>query len=248
MRLRFREATVWKYSIVAISKIIEEASFKITSDGIRLRAMDPSSVVLVDFYIPSNAFYEYDVPAEVAVGVNMEELAKILRRARKGDELVLEVPSRGRIGVSMEGRGSRRFTLTGIELAYEEPPEVSFEETFKCKTLPKVFKDVIKELEPISDAVEIYAPPEQGVLQLRAVGEIAEAQIELSSASGALIEYESLGEARSKYTIDYLVDIAAASQAAETLGIGLGVETPLRLTYELPLGGKLEFYVAPRTD
>ncbi|MEM4061517.1 MAG: DNA polymerase sliding clamp, partial [Desulfurococcaceae archaeon] len=124
----------------------------------------------------------------------------------------------------------------------------SFEETFTGKILPKLFKDVIKELEPISDTIEFYAPPDEGKLILRAESEIAEAQIELSSASGALIEYTSTSEARSKYTLDYFVDIVAASQVAETLSLGFGVETPIRLTYELPLGGKLEFYVAPRTD
>lgn len=248
MRLRFREAVVWKYSIVAISKIVEEASFKITSEGLRLRAMDPSAVVLVNFYIPSNAFYEYDIQGDITVGLNMEEFAKMLRRAKKGDELVLEVLPGGGVGVLLEGRGSRKFVLSSIELSYEEPPEISFEETFRGKLLPKLFKDVIKELEPISDTVEFYAFPGEGTLMLKAESEIAEAQIELTAASGALIEYDSTGEARSKYTIDYLVDIVVASQVAETLSLGFGMETPIRLTYELPLGGKLEFYVAPRTD
>ncbi|MEM0001417.1 MAG: proliferating cell nuclear antigen (pcna) [Desulfurococcaceae archaeon] len=248
MRLKFREATVWKYAIVAISKIIEEASFKINEEGVRLRAMDPSGVALVDFYIPHNAFYEFDVSNEVNIGVNMDELAKVLRRARKGDELVLEMTQLGKLGVYLEGRGSRRFMLPSIELSYQEIPEISFEESFKCKILPKLFKDIVKELEAISDAIELYAPENSDALYFKAESEIAEAEIVLSSASGALIEYESTKEARSKYTIDYLSDIVTASQAAETLSLGFGNETPLKMIYELPGGGTLQFYVAPRTD
>lgn len=249
MKLSFREATIWKYAISAISKIIEEASFRITEEGLRLKAMDPSAVVLVDFYIPREAFSVFEVEREITIGANMEELAKILRRARKGDELVLEPIPGGHLKIVFEGKGSRSFRIPGIELSVQEIPEISFEETFKCKIMPKMFKDVIRELEPVSDSVEFYSPVDSGILYLRAQGEIAEAEIELSAASGALIEYESSGEARSKYTVEYLVDISAAAQAAaEVLSIGLGVETPLRLTYELPYGGKLEFYVAPRTD
>ncbi len=249
MKLSFREATIWKYAISAISKIIEEASFRITEEGLRLKAMDPSAVVLVDFYIPREAFSVFEVEREITIGANMEELAKILRRARKGDELVLEPIPGGHLKIVFEGKGSRSFRIPGIELSVQEIPEISFEETFKCKIMPKMFKDVIRELEPVSDSVEFYSPVNSGILYLRAQGEIAEAEIELSAASGALIEYESSGEARSKYTVEYLVDISAAAQAAaEVLSIGLGVETPLRLTYELPYGGKLEFYVAPRTD
>jgi proliferating cell nuclear antigen len=249
LKLSFREATIWKYAISAISKIIEEASFRITEEGLRLKAMDPSAVVLVDFYIPREAFSVFEVEREITIGANMEELAKILRRARKGDELVLEPIPGGHLKIVFEGKGSRSFRIPGIELSVQEIPEISFEETFKCKIMPKMFKDVIRELEPVSDSVEFYSPVDSGILYLRAQGEIAEAEIELSAASGALIEYESSGEARSKYTVEYLVDISAAAQAAaEVLSIGLGVETPLRLTYELPYGGKLEFYVAPRTD
>jgi proliferating cell nuclear antigen len=249
LKLSFREATIWKYAISAISKIIEEASFRITEEGFRLKAMDPSAVVLVDFYIPREAFSVFEVEREITIGANMEELAKILRRARKGDELVLEPIPGGHLKIVFEGKGSRSFRIPGIELSVQEIPEISFEETFKCKIMPKMFKDVIRELEPVSDSVEFYSPVNSGILYLRAQGEIAEAEIELSAASGALIEYESSGEARSKYTVEYLVDISAAAQAAaEVLSIGLGLETPLRLTYELPYGGKLEFYVAPRTD
>jgi len=248
LKLSFREAVIWKYAISAISKIIEEAGFRISEEGLRLRAMDPSAVVLVDFYIPKEAFSIFEVEGEVHIGVNMEELAKILRRARKGDELLLEPLPGGQLRVLFEGKGSRSFKIPSIELSIQEIPEISFEETFKCKIMPKMFKDVIRELEPISDSVEFYSPAQSGVLYLKAQGDIAEAEVELSAASGALIEYESTGEAKSKYTVDYLVDLSAASQAAEVLSIGLGVETPLRVTYELPYGGKLEFYVAPRTD
>jgi len=248
LRLRFRDAVIWKYSIAAISKIVEEASFRIDSSGVKLRAMDPSGVALVDFFVPSTTFYEFDVSGEVVVGINMEDMAKILRRAKKGDELVMEVLHGGKIGLYFEGRGSRKFTLPSIELTYQEVPEISFEETFKCKILPKLFKDVVKELEPISDAIELHAPDNSDTLYVRAQSEIAEAEVVLTASSGALIEYESSGEAKSKYTIDYLSDIVIASQVAETLSLGLGLETPLRLTYELPGGGMLQFYVAPRTD
>jgi len=248
LKLKFREAVIWKYSITAISRIVGEASFKISEDGLRLRAMDPSGVALVDFYVPRDAFYELEVPGEIVIGVNMEDFAKILRRARKGDELVLEVLGESKLGVYLEGRGSRRFILPSIELSYQEVPEISFEESFRCKILPKMFKDIVRELEPVSDAIELYAPEGKGTLYIKAQGEIAEAEVVLSASTGALIEYESTGEARSKYTVDYLIEIAIASQAAETLSLGLGVETPLRMAYELPHGGMLQFYVAPRTD
>lgn len=249
MKLRFREAVVWKHSIMAISKVIEEANFKISRDGLRLRAMDPSGVVLVDFHIPSDAFSEFEAPdEEVIIGLNTSELAKVLKRAKKGDELVLETRHRDRLDIYLEGRGSRRFSLPSIELSYQEIPEIDIEETFKCKILPRVFKDVIRELEPISDSVELYSPINSDTLYVRARGDIAEAEVVLSASSGMLAEYESRDEARSKYTLKYLRDILTAAYVAELLSLGFGVETPLRMGFDISGGGLMLFYVAPRTD
>lgn len=248
MKLRFRSGIIWKYAMVAISKIIEEASLRVDQDGVKLRAMDPSGVVLVDFHIPSSAFYEYNVPGEALIGLNMEEFAKILRRAKKGDELLLELEAPNKLSVVLEGRGSRRFTLTTIDTSYQEIPEISFEEIAKSKILPKTFKDIIRELEPLSDSIEFQVPEDGDVLIVRAESELAEAEVMLSVSSGALLDFSSTGPARSKYTMDYLSDIVVASQVAETMQITFGNDTPLRLIYELPEGGMLQFYVAPRSD
>ncbi|MEL9909230.1 MAG: DNA polymerase sliding clamp [Desulfurococcus sp.] len=249
MRLKFRDAVAWRYAITSISKIIDEASFRISGeDGLLLKAMDPSTVVLVEFAIPKEAFSEYSVEGELVVGVRMDELAKVLKRARRGDELVLEVLEDGRLSIVFEGRGIRRFTLPSIELTYEEIPEVSFEVGFKGKLLPKLFRDIVREVEPISDSIEFSTSKDSDKLTVSSRSEIAEAEIELSASDGALIEYQVLSDARAKYTIDYLVDISVASQAAELMEIEFGNGTPLKLTYEIPGGGRLVFYVAPRED
>lgn len=248
-RLRFRDATVWKYSIVAISKIIEEAAFVINEDGLRLKAIDPSSTILVDFYIPSSAFSEYALEgAEHVISVNMEDLARILKRAGKNDELVLSVTEISKLGVILEGRGSRKFVLPALESRAEEMPEIEFEIAFSGAMLSSMFKQIVKEMKPISDVIEFEANSEDQKLYVRATGEIANAEHEIDLASGVLIEYELKNSARSKYSSEYLADIATAAPAAENVRIGFGDETPILIDFVLPYGGSLKFYVAPRGD
>jgi len=43
------DAKFLKDMMSAISILIDEATFDLTSDGIKLRAMDPSRVAMVDF-------------------------------------------------------------------------------------------------------------------------------------------------------------------------------------------------------
>ncbi len=52
------DSKTWKNLMSAISALVEEATFDINSEGLKLRAMDPSHVAMVDFQYPSSAFQE----------------------------------------------------------------------------------------------------------------------------------------------------------------------------------------------
>lgn len=248
MKLRFADARAWRYSMNAIGKIIDEAAFKINEEGIQLKAIDPSRIVMVDFHVGKQSFDEFEVEKEETVGVNMEDLTKILRRAVKGDALELQTLEAGRLAVIFLGRGIRKFIIPSLETIAEELPELKIPFTVYVKMHPGTFRDVVKELEPISDAIEFVAKKNEQKLIARASGDIVEAEIELSVENGALVDFRAEEDARAIYTIDYLSDISAASQAAEEMEFEFATAVPCKITYILPQEGRLTFYVAPRVE
>ncbi|MEM0380098.1 MAG: DNA polymerase sliding clamp [Desulfurococcaceae archaeon] len=248
MKLRFVDARTWRYAIVAISKIVDEATYKFTEEGIVLRAIDPSRIVLVDFQIPRSSMIFYEVKGVETVTVNMEDLAKIVRRAVKGDELELSTLEAGRLAVTFHGRGSRTFILPSLETTVEEAPELNIEFSVRAKFSPPVFRDIVKELEPVSDAIEFVTNRDENKIIARASSDVAEVEIEASIENGALIELEATENARAVYTIDYLKDITSAIQIAEELVFEYGTSIPCKITTRLPHGGLLTFYVAPRVE
>jgi len=248
VRLRFADARTWRYAISTISKIIDEASYRFTEDGIKLRAIDPSRVVLVDFTIPRNALTEYEIEKEEVVGVDMEDLAKILRRAVKGDELELMTLEAGRLAISFLGRGVRTFIIPSLELTLEEIPELNIPFTVKAKFPPSTFKDLVKELEPVGDAIEFITIKNEQKIIAKSSSDVAEVEIEASIENGSLLELEASEDARAIYSIDYLSDIVSAAQVAEEVIFEYGSGIPCKIEYTLPYGGKLVFYVAPRTE
>jgi proliferating cell nuclear antigen len=249
LRLRFKDARTWRYTINAIGKIIDEAAFRILEQGVRMKAIDPSRIVLVDFNMPRESLDEYEFAKEETIGVNMDDLNKVLRRALKNDELLLETLEGGRLAVSFMGRGKRTFIIPSLETIAEEVPELKIPFKVHVKMQPSVFRDVVSELEPIGDAIEFIAKKDEEKLIAKATSELAEAEIELSVENGALIEFSSEeDEARALYTVDYLSDISTASQAAEELDFYFATAVPCKIEYTLPMGGSLVFYVAPRVE
>ncbi len=248
MRILFFDARVWRYAINAVSKIIEEASFNISEEGFRLKAIDASRVVLVDFRMPSTSFDEFDIEKEEAVGVNLEDLAKILRRATKEDRLELKTLEASRLSIAFIGKGTRRFVISSIQTLAEQLPELKIPFKARIRMLSTVFRDLVKDLEPIGDAIEFIAKPDAHSLIARAEGDLAEAEIELSEDTGALLEFEAEEESRAIYTVDYLSDIVTAAQAANEVLFEFGTAIPCKIEYILPQEGRLVFYVAPRTE
>lgn len=248
MKLRFIDARTWKYAVVAISKIVDEATYRFTEDGIRVRAIDPSRIVLVDFYIPRESLSVYEIKGVEVITIDMEDLAKILRRAVKGDELEFRTLEAGRLAVSFHGRGSRTFIIPSLETVSEEIPELNIEFTVKAKFSPAIFRDIVRELEPISDAIEFITNTDERKIVARALSDIAEVEIDASIDNGALIELEANENARSTYTIDYLLDIVTATQISEELLFEYGSGIPCKINIKLPHGGNLVFYVAPRVE
>ncbi len=245
-RFVFFDARVWRYLISSIGKIIEEAAFLITPEGVKLRAMDPSHVVMVDLNVPVEAFEEYDVNEEITIGVNFEDLAKVLRRATKDDKLGLETLEEGKFAIEFIGKSVRKFVLPIISVQAESLPEPKLEFKANARMLTDVFKDMVKDLEPVGEAVELRADESKFVAHAKS--DLGEAEVVLDKEGGSLLDLVVEEESKAIYSLDYFVDIAAAAQAADVVNIRFSTDMPCKIEYELPQGGRLAFYVAPRVE
>ncbi len=247
MKLLFFDARVWRYTISAIGKIIEEGVFVVNQEGLRLRAMDPSHVVLIDFYVPSTAFDVFEVEKEEQIGVNFEDIAKIMRRAVKDDQLELST-SGSKLSISFIGKSTRKFVLPQLSLTAEELPDIEAKLQFKAQArmLSDTFNDIVKDLEPVGKDVVFEAS--SNALKIAVKGDIAEAEIMMDMERGSLLDLNVEEESRAGYSLDYFVDMAGASKAADTITLAFATDMPCKVEFEMPQGARLRFYVAPRVE
>jgi len=247
LRFHFRDARIWRYMVASVEKILDEGVFVATHEGISLRALDTSHIVMVDLFYPASAFTEYTVERDaVEVGVSFGVLSKVLRRAGKDDELVLELEGNS-VLVEFRRRGVRRFRIPLIHLTYEKLPEPRIAFTVKAKMLGSVFRDVVKALKPVADMVTLRAF-EDGRIVFLGRGDIASGEVELSLDKQTLLEASIESPDEASYTMEYLDHIMTASQVADTITIQYAQEAPIRVDLEYADGGRLTFYVSPRID
>ncbi len=244
LRFQFTDARTWRYIIASIEKILDEGVFVADSESFRLRALDPARVVMVDLYYPAEAFTVFEVEGdEFSFGVPFATLAKILRRARKDDQLRLEVDETW-VNVIFTGRGQRRFRIPQISLSVEVPGEPKVTFTVEARMMASSFREAIRTLEPVADMLTLVALDEDKLL-LRGQGDLESAELEFSLERQSLLDYTVDSPDQSTYSLEHFSQMLQAAQAAETAVIRFGADIPARIDFDYPGGGRLTFYVSP---
>jgi len=246
LRLEFYDARVWRYVVSAISKIIEEGVFIIDPDtGLSFRAMDPSHIIMLSLSFPKDSFEAFDVGEKARVGVNFDDLAKVLRRARKDDRLELSIEGNS-FSVVFRGRSLRSFTLPVLEVGVEEIPEPELEFKAFVKVMSDTYRDTIKDVELVGDVIRFVASGDE--FKVLSSSEFGEAEIIYTRDSGILLDMDVEDTQQASYTLDYFSDLSPAARVADTVSIRFTSDMPAEVAFDLPQGAEFKFLIAPRVE
>ncbi|MDI3474577.1 MAG: proliferating cell nuclear antigen [Thermococcaceae archaeon] len=232
--------------IATASNLIDEAAFKFTEEGISMRAMDPSRVVLIDLNLPASIFSKYEVEEEETVGINMDHFKKILKRGKNKDTLILRKGEENFLEITFEGTAKRTFKLPLIDVEALELdlPELPF--TAKVVLIGEVLKEAVKDASLVSDAMKFIA--RENEFLMRAEGETNEVEIKLTLEDEGLLDLEVDEETQSAYGISYLADMIKGIGKADEVILRFGNEMPLQMEYPIREEGRLVFLLAPRVE
>jgi len=245
MRLSLTEPGYLKDSIAVISELVNEARFKITPDGLELVAMDPANVAMVIFKLLSSCFSEYDVKNTIEIGINLNNLKQILRRAKPNDKLTLELMPDQKLQITLKSNTTRTFNLAILELEDKEQkiPELEFPVSIKMSS--SSLSESIEDVGIVAESVSFEAEPNK--FTVKAEGDLSRAQVEIPSDEGTNISVQG-DKFRSKYSIEYLKKIMNGGKLADTVEILFNQDYPLRVDYKVVDKVLLSFILAPRVE
>lgn len=245
---RMADSKVWKTCISAMVNLIDEAAFKFTQDGIKMKAMDPSHVALVDFELPAAAFEEFKVKQPAVMGINLVEMNKIMARAKAEDEMILELDEeKNRLALNFKGVSKRRLSLPLIDVREAELPEPKLQFAASADILAGVIQDGLKDAELVSDNVR-FELSEDGFF-LSAEGDAGATELKLHKGDQALLKFDIKQPARAMFNIKYLSDMTKAASSSDIITINLGTDLPIQLDFPVAEGkGRLRFLLAPRIE
>jgi len=225
-------------AIELVSELVTEARLKITEFGMNLIAIDPANVAMVGFKIPKSAFSQFETGAEV-LGVNLDSLKKILKRAGSGSSIILE-KKENCLEIQIQDRIRRNFSLNLIEIESEdkEMPNLEFSSKVKLNSVDLIAS--VEDCSVVADACSFII--EENKFAIEAKG-LNSARSEFSSDEAEI----AAENCRAKYSLEYLSKFIKASKLSDKTILNFAEDHPLRMDVKTE-HLEINFILAPRVE
>ena len=245
MKLSLADPKYLKDSISIIADIVNSAKLSIKKDYIELVAMDGANVAMIIFKLFSSTFVEYELEKEEDISIDLSLLKQVLKRAKSNDILTIEIEN-NRLKLTMKGNSTKTFYLPLLDFEEKEQkiPQLKF--PMKVKTQASILSEAIEDVNIIAEAVAFVG--EKNKLNINAEGETSKAKIEIPTDDNTTIEYSGNDMIKSRYSIEYLKKMMAASKLSDIVEIQFDKDYPLFMEFKDIDKLHLAFILAPRVD
>ena len=239
------DADVFKEAVDAIAALVSECRLHVSAEGMRTRAVDTANVAMVSLELAPAAFEVFEA-SERALGIDITKLKNIIGMVNRGDSLQLSIPADSqKLNLAFQ---SYQYSLTLLDpnTIRKDPNAPSLELPGQVVLDGSTLTNAIKAAAVVSDKTALGIDPEARVFYMEAEGDTDNIRLELGPD-----KVQSLTEtnARSLFSLDYLKDMSKTMGRAERIEIGIGIDHPVRFTFEIAGGaGRVVYLLAPRIE
>ncbi len=244
--IAYPDAKAFRTIMEALAKIVDEVAMHVSQEEFRIKAIDPAHIALIEIHLPSTSFIEYELETdmgEVVGGISIANLFKVIKRAKKGEKLDIDITD-DNIVLTITSSAVKRYTFKNIEVSEPEIPEAVMEFKVRALLIADTLKNALKDAEAVGDTLEIEAPSEEELI-LRGKG-AGFTETKIVSGSPALLELEVKEASKSAYSVEYLKHVVALTKIADTIQLEYSSQMPIRLQFNLPGEGKVIYLLAPK--
>lgn len=237
----------------AIKDLVQDCNFDCNDSGMALQAMDNSHVALVSMLLKAEGFAPYRCDRNVALGVNLTSLTKVLRAAQNEDILTLKAEDApDSLNLVFESSENDRISEYDLKLMDIDQEHLGIPETEYAATIsmPSAeFRRICTDLMAMSESVTIEATKDG--IKFASNGDIGSGSVTLRSHTNVEkpaenIDIELSDPVSLTFSLKYLVNFCKAASLSSQVKICLSNEVPLLVEYILTGSSYLRFYLAPK--
>jgi len=226
-------------SLNIVGKLVSEAEFKLSKDGLKIVAMDPANVAMVIFNFKAAGFINFDCPEDAGYGVNFSQLMPVLKRLKGKDAVTIGFGDK--IFIKSTGREFEIPILADIETTKDKIPELEFKATVRAKS-----EEVAEAIEDIKLVTENSGRLvcNKGKFAIIGEGDLSKADVDLVPTEVVVTQEETV---EGRYSVEYLGKMMDGKKISDEVTLRYSKDYPLKLEFK---SGSIElaFILAPRVD
>ncbi len=238
----YPSAKEFTYILKSIAELVDEIAFRVTPQGLSLKALDPGKIALLTVEMPPEAFQEFNAETELSIGLSVSNLVKALKHIKKGDRVVIAANEEF-VEIILEGTTVRRYKFRNIEVLSEEVPEISVEYDVEASVLVSPLRTAIVELSNLTDTIGVTSKGDAIVMYDY---ETRKSHYRFSAEAGTLININVKKEADIAFDAEYLSKVSDILRLGSVADIKFGSEAPLTIDLSLSVGGRIQYYLAAK--
>jgi proliferating cell nuclear antigen len=236
-----------KNLLKTLNVLVDEATFRLTPQGLSLKAMDPSRVAMIDLVIPRENCEEHSCPEEMKFCFSLERyLNKTLKNITKNDAIRLDIQTGivDKMNTRLTSKLTRNFSMPLLEVSDEEVPTPKINFNYSARLVLENVNTLFKDLE---DHVQIVGT--QDGLTFQQKGDIEDFTTTLEKGDETVLNIEAKEESKATYSVSYLKEaLKALNLLTGIIEVSYSTDMPVRISAELEHLGTVSIYLAPRIE
>ncbi len=241
----------WIKIVTTIEKMVDEACFYLSNDGLIFRDLDSTRVSMINTAFQPGYFelFEYTGESPTFVCVHSDKLLKYSKALAKADELTIEVVE-GRFIISSSKPYEKRFVLPAYfdeERELPRVPEIDF--SANVRMVAPTLRDILKESKDVSETITLYASDSE--IQFISKSEEGFQSIhKLRYPDNVeLLDISVSAESTSVYVVKPILDVVKEiSSVSGVVTLQFSSEYPLSLKFDMLEFESYQFITAPRSE
>lgn len=243
-----------KYLIELLRDLLTEGNLECFPEHIKLQAVDPSRVVLIHSMLQADKFEQYHCPKHIVLGLNMEDLFKIIKNMENTDTLKLFVKKENsnKLGIETYCKEENTCDTTYInlmDLPYQDfkIPSQTFESVISIPA--SRFQKTCRVIYNFSEKIEIEC--ENSKLKFRGCNSNVQQEIIIKPTNNGMhfIRNNTPNEIiQGFFELKHLVVFSKCSNLSSTILLHIKNNFPLVLKCNIANLGEIKLCLAPQVD
>lgn len=241
MKLATIQASAIKSTFEVLKDILNDVNVYFKPSGVYITTLDTARTSLVDMFLSSDNFEEYECENEIVAGINVSNTFKLLKSITNNDVLVISIDSREFMNIEIHSETKKTSTKFALKLLdiNENQIEVPEMNMTTVTPMPSVdFQRICRDMYNIGSDIEIMRDGK--VLRLKCEGDFANQETEIQCT-------EESPQMCGTYSLRYMNIFTKATSMCSTVQIMQEDNNRfLILKYNVANLGDLKFYLATK--